>query len=159
MKKLFTVLILIIVYSCQSVKKNNLFLEKKIPVEELKKDVDFTYQKLQRFHPNLYWYISKENLDHKFDSLKTAIQKPLTPNDFFFKLAPVVASVNEGHLRLRSLSRRYSKAEQKEFKTKKPLFALMDYKIIGDKLFVKENRENVGKIKRGQKSSKSMKRM
>ena len=86
MKKLFTVLILIIVYSCQSVKKNNLFLEKKIPVEELKKDVDFTYQKLQRFHPNLYWYISKENLDHKFDSLKTAIQKPLTPNDFFFKL-------------------------------------------------------------------------
>ena len=149
MKKLFTVLILIIVYSCQSVKKNNLFLEKKIPVEELKKDVDFTYQKLQRFHPNLYWYISKENLDHKFDSLKTAIQKPLTPNDFFFKLAPVVASVNEGHLRLRSLSRRYSKAEQKEFKTKKPLFALMDYKIIGDKLFVKENRENVGKIKAG----------
>lgn len=149
MKKNFTFLILMILVSCQTVRKNNLFLEKKIPTAELKKDIDYTYEKLQRFHPNLYWYISKDELDHKFDSLKTTISEPLSPNQFFFKLAPVVASVNEGHLRLRSVGRKYSKAEQKDFKTKTPLFALMDYRILEDRIFVKENRENVGEIKAG----------
>ncbi|WDF48627.1 S41 family peptidase [Chryseobacterium sp. KACC 21268] len=149
MKRTFAFLILIILFSCQSVKRNNLFLEKKIPTAELRKDIDFTYQKLQRFHPNLYWYISKEELDHKFDSLKTNIKEPLTPNQFYFKLAPVVASINEGHLRLRSVGKKYSKTEQKEFKKKKPLFALMDYKIIDDRMFVVENKENVGQIKAG----------
>lgn len=149
MKRTISFLIFIILFSCQSVRRNNLFLEQKIPAAELRKDIDFTYQKLQRFHPNLYWYISKEELDHKFDSLKTDIQEPLTPNQFYFKLAPVVANINEGHLRLRSVGKKYSKAEQKEFKKKKPLFALMDYKIIGDRIFVKENRENVGQIKVG----------
>lgn len=149
MKPFISFLILMILFSCQTVKKNNLFLDKRIPVADLKKDIDFTYRKLQRFHPNLYWYISKEDLDHKFDSLKTSISQPLTPNQFYFRLAPVVANINEGHLRLRSVSKRYSKAEQKDFKTKKPLFALMDYKIIDDRIFVKENRENVAQIKTG----------
>mgnify|MGYP000058613309 CR=1 FL=1 len=149
MKKTAAFLIFMIVLSCHSVRKNNLFLEKKIAAVHLRKDVDFTYKKLQRFHPNLYWYISKEELDYKFDSLKTTINQPLTPNQFYFKLAPVIASINEGHLRLRSVSKKYSKAEQKEFKTKKPLFSLMDYKIIDDRIFVKENRENEGDIKTG----------
>lgn len=149
MKKTVAFLICMIVFSCQSVRKNNLFLDKKITVAHLRKDVDFTYKKLQRFHPHLYWYISKEALEYKFDSLKTTISQPLTPNQFYFRLAPVIASINEGHLRLRSVSKKYSKAEQKEFKTKKPLFSLMDYKIIGDRIFVKENRENEGGIKTG----------
>lgn len=149
MKNSFTFLILLFLFSCQSVKKNNLFLEKKIPISDLKKDIDFTYSKIQRFHPELYWYITKEQLSHKFDSLKTSIDEPLTPNQFYFKLAPVIASINEGHLRLRSVGKKYSKREQKDLKSKKPLFAQMDYKIINDRIFVKENKENVGDIKRG----------
>ena len=149
MKNVFTLFVLSILFSCQSVKKNNAFLDQKIPVDELRYDVDYAYQKLQKFHPNLYWYISKEELDHKFDSLKTTVSQPMTPNQFFFRLAPVIASINEGHLRLRSVPKRYSKSEQKEFKKKKPLFALMDYKIIDDRIFIKENKENLGDIKAG----------
>lgn len=149
MNRIAAFLILMILFSCQTAKKHNRFLQKKIPATQLRKDVDIAYQKLQKFHPNLYWYISKEELDHKFDSLKIIIEQPLTPNQFYFKLAPVIASINEGHLRLRSVSKKYSKAEQKEFKKKKPLFALMDYKIIDDRIFVKENRENVGNVRAG----------
>lgn len=149
MKTLVLLFASMILFSCQSARKSNRFLEKPIPAVDLRKDVDFTYLKLQRFHPNLYWYISKQDLDHKFDSLKKSIVQPLTPNQFYFRLAPVVASINEGHLRLRPLPKRYSKAEQKLLKTKKPLFAMMDYKVIGDKLFVKENKQNVGDIKPG----------
>src|SRR6218665_2553851 len=139
----------ILVFSCQSVKKNNLLLEKKIPAAQLRKDIDFAYGKLKRFHPELYWYISKENLDHKFDSLKTSIDQPMTPNEFYFQFSPIIASINEGHLRLKALHRRYTKAEQKDFKNKRPLFALMDYQVLDDRLFVKENKENIKDIKPG----------
>ncbi|OJX31352.1 MAG: hypothetical protein BGO86_03250 [Chryseobacterium sp. 36-9] len=149
MKRTVILFVLSIIFSCQSVKKNNLFLEKKISVSQLKADVDFAYSKLQRFHPNLYWYITKEELDYKFDSLKNSLSKPLTPNEFYFQLSPVIASVNEGHLRLRAIPRQYTKAEQKAFKTKKPLFALLDYRILDDKMFVVENKEDVGQIKKG----------
>ena len=149
MKKSLTFLILMFLFSCQSVKMSNLFLETKLPVADLRKDVDFTYSKLQRFHPELYWYVTKDELDYKFDSLKTTIRKPLTPNQFYFKLAPVIASINEGHLKLRSVGKKYSRKEQKDLKSKKPLFAQMDYKIIDDRIFVKENKENVAQIKPG----------
>lgn len=149
MKKTISFLLMMLLFSCQSVRKNNLFLEKKIPVADLRTDIDYTYKKLQRFHPELYWYITKEQLDHKFDSLKATVQEPMTPNQFYFKLAPVIASINEGHLRLRSVGKKYSKKEQKDLKSKKPLLAQMDYKIIGDRIFVKENKENVGQIKPG----------
>ena len=139
----------ILMFSCQSVKKNNLFLDKKIPAEELREDVDFTYEKLKRFHPELYWYISKEALDHKFDSLKTSIRQPMTPNQFFFQLSPVIASIKEGHLRLKAVPKRYTKKQQKDFKKKRPLFALMDYQVVDDKLYVKENKENIKEIKVG----------
>ncbi len=149
MRKVQYLFLFIVIMSCQSVRKNNLFLEKKIPVAQLKKDVDFTYDKLKRFHPELYWYISKADLDHKFDSLKTTITKPLTPNEFFFQFSPVIASINEGHLRLKAIPRKYTKAEQKAFRTKRPLFGLMDYQVVGNKMFVKENKEDVKNIKVG----------
>ncbi|WP_312766073.1 S41 family peptidase [Epilithonimonas sp.] len=126
-----------------------MLLEKKIPVTQLRKDVDFTYDKLKRFHPELYWYISKDDLDRKFDSLKVSLTKPLTPNEFYFQFSPVIANINEGHLRLKAIPRKYTKAEQRAFRMKKPLFALMDYQIVDDKMFVKENRENVENIKVG----------
>lgn len=149
MRKAQYLFLFIILMSCQSVKKNNLLLEKKIPVEQLREDVDFAYDKLKRFHPELYWYISKSNLDHKFDSIKTSFTKPLTPNEFYFQFSPVIASINEGHLKLKAIPRKYTKAEEKAFKSKRPLFALMDYQVVDDKIFVKENKENVENIKVG----------
>lgn len=149
MKQLYFFILLTLVFSCNSARKHNAFLEKKIPADKLRKDADFAYDKLKKFHPNLYWYITKEDLDYKFDSLKQTLNQPLTPNEFYFKLSPVIASISEGHLRLRALPKRYSKAEQKVFKTKKPLFALMEYKIVNDKMFVKENKHNIGNIQPG----------
>ena len=110
MKSVLFFFLLLFVFSCNSVRQNNLFLQKKIPASELREDVDFTYKKLKRFHPNLYWYISKPQLDKKFDSLKKIITEPLTPNQFYLKLSPVIASIKEGHLRLRTFPRQYSKS-------------------------------------------------
>lgn len=149
MQRIIPFFIIVLLFSCKSARDKNLFLEHKISVNKLREDVDFTYSKLKRFHPNLYWYISKEKLDYKFDSLKNTLVEPLSPNEFYFKLAPIVASVNEGHLRLRPLPRYFTKKEEKILKTKKPLFGMMDYKIWGDKMYVIENKQNFENIKPG----------
>ena len=121
MKKLTLLFVFISLLSCVSVKKYNERLEKPISIEKLKLDVDFTHQKLQKLHPNLYWYISKDKLDDKFDSLKTTITKPLKPSEFHLKLAPIVADVKEGHLRLVPLEKKLTRKEIKKLKNQKGL--------------------------------------
>ena len=81
-KSLLLLLSIVLLISCNSVKRHNSQVNNPISVQKLKKDVDFAYQKLQKFQPALYWYISKEKLDFKFDSLKTTITKPLSSYEF-----------------------------------------------------------------------------
>jgi len=83
-KNLLILIISIVLYgSCASTKKYNSQINALKSEKQLKSDVDFVYQKLQKLHPNLYWYISKKELDYKFDSLKSTIDTPMTSNDFF----------------------------------------------------------------------------
>ena len=70
MKKLLLLTSVFLLLSCQSIKHFNDGLSQPIAVAKLQSDVDFSYKKLKQLHPKLYWYISKEKLDYKFDSLK-----------------------------------------------------------------------------------------
>ena len=149
MKKYFSILVSLILASCTSVKEYNKKLEEPIPIVKLKKDVDFANKKLQKFHPNLYWYITKKQLDYKFDSLKQTIKQPLKPNEFFLKLAPVIADVREGHLRLIPLEKRFTKKETKKLKDQKGTLGRLNYVIENNHLYVKDNTEKVGNLKVG----------
>ncbi|WP_297984260.1 S41 family peptidase [uncultured Chryseobacterium sp.] len=132
--------------SCVSVKQYNKHLETTIAPEKLRADVDYTYKNLQELHPNLYWYISKESLDKKFDSLKTTINKPLNPSDFFEKLAPVISDIREGHLALRVPSKRLTRKEIKNLENQKGLFSRMNYVVQDNRIFVKDNAEKFENI-------------
>ena len=103
MKKIIFLSSLFLIYSCVTVKKHNEKLEIPISAENLKKDVDFTKHKLEQLHPKLYWYISEDQLNYQFDSLKTTIKNPLKPNEFFEKLASVVAKIKRRTFTLISL--------------------------------------------------------
>jgi hypothetical protein len=96
-KVLYIITIFVFVCSCSVSKYYNDNLATLIPEKQLKSDVDYLYKKLQRQHPNLYWYITKNELDNKFDSLKASITKPMNSRDFYMMLSPVVASVRQGH--------------------------------------------------------------
>lgn len=87
----------ILLSGCSTVNYCNKTLNKQIPANQLKADVDYVHRKLQKLHPNLYWYISKSELDRKFDSLKLYITQPMTSRDFYNRLSPVVAAVRQGH--------------------------------------------------------------
>lgn len=136
MARLYLFVFCFLIIGCQSVKKANAEFEKKIPIQQLKEDIDQTYVSLKRFHPELYWYISEKDLEKKFDSLKSTISEPLNKQEFYFKLAPVIAQIREGHLRLRIPQKQYTKAETKVFEKKTPLFGQYTYRISDEKMIV-----------------------
>jgi C-terminal processing protease CtpA/Prc len=142
MKKTFAFLFIIFFFTqCSSIKKDNAHLQQLIAADRLKEDVDFTHRKLQKLHPKLDYYISKESLDYKFDSLKTTINKPLTPLEFYKKISPVVAAVRQGHSYVLVPEKAYSKKETKAIQ-KKGIgpFSQFDFSFYNDKLYVIKNK-------------------
>ncbi|MFC5872130.1 S41 family peptidase [Chryseobacterium arachidis] len=142
-------LFLILLTSCMSVRKHNEQQKVCLSPEKLKEDVDFAYSKIKETHPQLYWYISKKDLDYKFDSLKQTINEPLTPLQFYFKLQPVIANIREGHLSLRIPSKRISKKEIKALEGKKGMFSRFEYYVKDDRLFIIGNKDSIQDIKPG----------
>lgn len=139
MKKIFLFSFLSLTVSCVSVKKHNEKLEIPISIENLRKDIDFTQRKLEELHPKLYWFISKEELNYQFDSLKKSLKTPLKPNEFYQKLAPIIANVKEGHLRLVPYEKRLTKKEIKHLKNQKGLLNRYNFVIDNNRIFVKDN--------------------
>ncbi len=139
----------ILITSCLSVKTYNQRLEKSVGVEKLHQDIDFVNHQLQKLHPNLYWYISKEKLDYQFDSLKQSIKTPLPPHLFFEKLAPIITKVKEGHLALTPPMKRLTNKERKKVENQKGLFGRMNYVVDQNRLYVKDNADKFEGIKVG----------
>lgn len=135
--------------SCTSIRRHNEQSTACISPEELKEDIDYAYLKLQKMHPQLYWYISKKDLDHKFDSLKQTINQPLTSLQFYFKLQPVIADIREGHLALRIPRKKFSKKEIKSLEHKKGMFSRFEYYIKDNRLFIVQNKDSIAHIKPG----------
>ena len=149
MKTLVLPVLLMLLTSCVSVKKHNAKHEIQIAPEKLKQDVHFTYLKLQQLHPNLYWYISKKSLDYKFDSLKATINRPLKPNEFYRKLAPVISQIKEGHLRLVPLEKRLTRKEIKNLEKQKGLLSRYNFVLDGNRIFIKDNADKIPNMEVG----------
>jgi len=62
--------VIIFLVSCASVEKHNLQVTQLHPVEDIHEDINKVYKQMQRHHPLLYQFVSKDELDFKFDSLK-----------------------------------------------------------------------------------------
>ena len=128
-------------FSCQSTKKFNQQLTQPIAVAQLQKDVDYSYKKLKQLHPKLYWYISKEKLDYKFDSLKKSIQQPMTSLAFYKELSQVVKNVGQGHLSVSPSLPKFTKKESQAINKKgKSPFLQFDFEYIDNKLIISKNR-------------------
>lgn len=137
-------------FSCTSVKEMNyLVTEKKHSPDKLKADVNFVYTLLTKGHPGVYWYITKEQLDFKFDSLKQTLNNPLTTKEFYKKIAPLVAEVKCGHTRLILVTKKLNKKEKDSIaKLAKPINQFT-YKVINNKLYVNSFNKKITQLKRG----------
>ena len=140
----------LLVSSCNSIKEHNAHLEDVISVNDLKSDVDYTYNRLRNMHPKLYWYISKDKLDYKFDSLKNNITSPMKSFDFYQKLAPIIKTIGQGHMRVLPYVKKYTPEESKLL-AKKGVgpFSQFEFEQIDNKIFVVKNKSINKKIKIG----------
>lgn len=135
---IFYLCFILSIVSCTSVKKHNEKIKALHSVEDLRKDVDKVYNQLQKHHPKLYQYTSKEVLDFKFDSLKSTIASPISSRCFYKKLTPVVTHVRQGHVSVSPPNKRFTKKERKVLKKKNFQFSDLDFEYLDGKLMVKD---------------------
>jgi hypothetical protein len=141
-KPTLTLLIVLILGGCTSVKQYNRKLAETKNPKDLQEDVDYLYRKLQAYHPQLYWYIGKKELDYKFDSLKSSITEPMTSREFYYKVAPVVSSIREGHTRVFQLNKAFISMQKDSLKVKEfgyTPFSKLKFGIFDNKLYVVKN--------------------
>ncbi|EGV45012.1 peptidase S41 [Bizionia argentinensis JUB59] len=139
----FWFLVLIVLFqSCGSTKKHNEIVTSLHSVDALRVDVDAVYNQFQKHHPRLYQYISKDDLDFKFDSLKNSITKPLTSHDFYEKLAPVLAEIRQGHISLSPPQIEFTKKERKVLRKEKFEFYDLNFNYFDNKLRVSESKSD-----------------
>ena len=149
-KQISYIILAVLLVQCSSIEKHNTQLSQTIAVDKLKKDVDVAQRKLQKMHPNLYYYISKNELDLKFDSVKKSITTPITSIDFYKKISPVFAAVRQGHMYVYRPTKKMTKKET-AILTKKGTGPLsqFEFEFIDDKLYVVKNKSYDQSIKVG----------
>ena len=149
-KYLFYGILVLFLSNCSSVQKHNALLETDLSVNEQIEDVNYLERKIEKIQPNLNVFISKEELKSKFDSVRNTINTPLKPNDFYFKVSPLLAAIRQGHASMNPLIAKYSTQESKEMK-KKGLgpVSQFDYKYIENKLFIVNNKSKDSTILAG----------
>ncbi len=136
MRHILLLVSLLLIVSCKSVEKYNAQVTSLHSVADLQDDVDAIYKQLRKHHPRLYQYSSKETLDFKFDSLKNTIVKPITSQEFYEKLAPVVREVRQGHISVVPPKEKFTKAERKALNKKKFELYELDFEYLDDALWV-----------------------
>jgi len=108
---------------------------KKFSANDLRKDFDIMREMMEKFHPSLYWYTSKDSMDQVFSFYRSAISDSMTEQQYGFKiLAPVITSVRCGHTSF-NYSKPYSKAMRG---VRLPSFPL-NVKVWGDSMIVTGN--------------------
>ena len=75
---------------------------KNILPSRLQKDYSIYQQILEDAHPGLYWYTSKDSMDHYFNWGREQLKDSLTEGDFRKVLNYVTAKINCGHTSVRS---------------------------------------------------------
>lgn len=70
---------------------------KLIPPDKLKEDLDFLFKTIEEVHPNMYAYTSKEEFAPIREQLYKSINRPMNRIEFYKLIAPVVASLKNGH--------------------------------------------------------------
>jgi hypothetical protein len=72
-----------------------------VSAEKLKEDLDFLFRTIEEVHPNMYAYTSKEELNPLREGLYENVKRPMNRLQFYKLVAPVVASLKNGHTFIR----------------------------------------------------------
>lgn len=76
-------------------------IRESFPAEELKSDFKELIDKLKAYHPRLYSYTPEDSFDRQSEDILTSLNTNLGMEEFFFRIAPLVASVQCSHTGIR----------------------------------------------------------
>ncbi len=143
--RLFPALFIIIFFISCSVSKNY-NPDKKFSKEELQQDYTLLRNILEKKHPALYWYTSKDSMDYFFNAGYNAIADSMTELQFGWKiLAPLASTIHCGHTSF-SMSKGWNKFIRRKRIPSFPLYM----KIWKDTMVVMANlNKKDSVIKRG----------
>lgn len=134
---LFFISLTLFISSCSSQKKYNSKIRAKHSVKELKSDLNIIKNSLEEAHPGVYWYITKTDLDFKFDSVKNLLTDSMSSIEFYRIVAPVVSAIKCGHTRLVYPSIKLSTTQKDSIKKsgKAPLSQLY-YFVDNERIYI-----------------------
>jgi C-terminal processing protease CtpA/Prc len=145
-------LVISLLSNCASIEKQNKLLETNLTVNEQLEDINFLEKKIKKIQPSLYNFITEDQFNYKFDSLRNTIETPLKPREFYYKVSPLLASIKQGHS---SISQTYTtpiptKKETKKLKEKGlgPM-SQFEFKWKSDKVYIIANKSKDSSIKLG----------
>lgn len=81
--------------------------------KQIREDMSFLKKRFEKVHPGMYYYISKEDYNRKYDSLYNTINQPLSYLETFRILSQLVINVKDGHTNLRYDKKRFNKKNAK----------------------------------------------
>lgn len=96
-----------VITGCGSL-KNSFDPNAEYPKDKLQEDYRLFRNILQDAHPSLYWYGSKDSLNHYFDDGYRRIRDSMTEPQFTTLLSYVIAKIDCGHTSIR-FSKKYAK--------------------------------------------------
>lgn len=94
--------LLLIVASGCSVNNHSFSPQKKYSPEQLQKDFSVYEGVLEEAHPGLYWYTSKDSMDHYFSEAKQQLKDSMTESEFRRVLSGVTSKIGCGHTAVRT---------------------------------------------------------
>src|SRR4029079_6985100 len=103
---MFVVIATMILQSCGA-GKSSFNPNKKYPLREVQKDYSLFQNILEEYHPGLYWYTSKDSMDHFFQWGNEQLHDSMTEPEFKKVISYVTAKLDCGHTTVRS-SKKYS---------------------------------------------------
>ncbi len=137
MSKIFSASIIfcVVLLLCSCAGTRNYTPAKKYPKQLLQKDFTLLRNILEKKHPSLYWYTSRDSMNLYFDRYYASIKDSMTEQQFMWHvLAPVVDKIHCGHTSVGS-----SKAYRRWVRGKQlPSFPLY-FKVWNDTMAVTAN--------------------
>jgi len=98
---------LILCCSCSATRNYDVL--KKYSASELREDYDVLRNILESKHPSLYWYTSKDSMDHFFEKYRSDIVDSMTEPQYAWQiLLPLVEKIKCGHTSV-AMSKGYSR--------------------------------------------------
>lgn len=118
MNKNWYLLIFLISFSCNTIKKTSYNPSKKFSSADLKHDFAILDKTLKGSHPSLYWYTPQDSVNNFFRSAYASLNDSMTEVEFRKKVSWVINKIHCGHTVVRSsknYSKYYSKHQVKSF--------------------------------------------